>query len=109
MARVASNGSKSEPTTADLQHELEALKQDIANLGATLGEFTRAKGENLKSAAKEQAQHLRSKGEESIAHAQKSAAQAYHHAEDSVRENPAAAVGIAAAIGFMVGLLAGRR
>lgn len=109
MARTATNGGKSEPTTADLQAELEALKQDIANLGATLGEYGRARGEDLKSAAKDQAQFLRAKGEESVAHAQKMTTNAYHQAEDSVRENPAAAVGIAAAVGFMVGLLAGRR
>ena len=49
------------------------------------------------------------KGEEGLAQAQKSASDAYHQTEASVRENPAAAVGIAAAIGFVVGLLAGRR
>ncbi len=109
MARAETNGSKTEPTTADLQNELQALKRDIANLGATLGEYGRARGEHLKTAAKDQAEFLRAKGEEGVTYAQQSASSAYHQAEDSVRENPAAAVGIAAAIGFMVGLLAGRR
>ncbi|MGB5556523.1 MAG: DUF883 domain-containing protein [Paracoccaceae bacterium] len=109
MARAATNGGNAEPTTADLQEQMNALKQDIANLGATLGEYGRATGEHLKSAAKDQAQYLRTKGEESVAHAQKTAANAYNQAEDSVRDNPAAAVGIAAAVGFVVGLVAGRR
>lgn len=107
MARVT--GSITEPTTADLQEQLEALKIDIANLGSTLTEYGKAQGEHLKSAAKDQARYLREKGEQSVTYAQQSATKAYHQAEDSVRENPAAAVGIAAAIGFMVGLIAGRR
>ena len=109
MARAATNGGNAEPTTADLQEQMNALKQDIANLGATLGEYGRSTGEQLKSAAKEQAQYLRAKGEDGVAQAQKTAANAYHQAENSVRDNPATAVGIAAAVGFIVGLAAGRR
>lgn len=109
MARAETNGSKSDPSTAELQHQLDALRQDIANLGTALGEYGRAQGQHLKSAATDQAQFLRAKGEEGVARAQKSATDAYQNAENSVRENPAAAVGIAAALGFVVGLVAGRR
>ncbi len=105
MARA----SDSEPTTADLQAELVALKKDIASLGATLGEYGKARGEEFAHAASERAQYLRARGEEGVAHARDSATKAYRQAEDSVRENPATAVGIAAALGFLVGLFASRR
>ncbi len=109
MAQATTNGGKSDPTTADLQSQLEALKGDIAALGETLGAYGRSRGEDLKDAVKDQARYLRTKGEESVGRAQETAASAYHQAEDSVRQNPAAAVGFAAAAGFIVGLLVSRR
>lgn len=109
MARAETNGSNTNPSTAELQHQLDALRQDIANLGTALGEYGKAQTNQLKSAAVDQAQYLRAKGEQGVARAQKSATDAYQSAETSVKENPAAAVGIAAALGFVVGLVAGRR
>lgn len=109
MARAAKNGSKSDPTTADLQAQMEALKSDIADLGEILGAYGRSKGEELKEAARNGTRNLRARGEESMGRAQESEPTAYHQAENSVRQNPAAAVGFAAAAGFVVGMLASRR
>lgn len=113
MAREASplgiNEAPAEATMEDLQKQISQLKNDISGLTDTLGEYGRVQGEHLKHAARDQAAALRQKGAEGIAEAQDMATRAYEQAETSVRQNPAAALGIAAGLGFLVGLMTSRR
>ncbi|MHA3978398.1 DUF883 family protein [Halovulum sp. GXIMD14794] len=96
MARATS--SNSEPTLDDLQAQISALKNDIATLTETLKDYGKAQGE-----------HLAAKGEAKLTEAQAQAMRAYADAETTVREHPATAVGVAAGLGFLVGLMTGRR
>jgi ElaB/YqjD/DUF883 family membrane-anchored ribosome-binding protein len=110
MARTAT------PTTngkdvgqADLNAQIEALKNDIAGLSHTIAELSKAQKNELVASAKGQAQALKTRGDAALQDAQAATQDAYAQAEQAVKDNPAAAVGIATGIGFLVGLIAGRK
>lgn len=108
MARADAT-AKSGPSTEELQKQVAALKDDVAALTSALEEYGAAQGAHLKSSAQNAAREAVRTGEETLHAAQDQAARAYHNSEKHIRENPAAAVGLAAGIGFVVGLFAGRR
>lgn len=95
--------------TSDLEKQIETLKKDVASLTHTLAEYGRAQRDNLAAAAAQKAGAFRDTADEALHRAQEDASRAYEHTERKIRENPAAAVGIAAGIGFLIGLLAVRR
>jgi ElaB/YqjD/DUF883 family membrane-anchored ribosome-binding protein len=106
--------------TNDIEDQLAALKSDIAGLTKALADYGQAQGKTLSVAASNGVETAKSKSEEAAHLAAVKAEEAYHLArdkagvayaksEDAVRQNPAAAVGIAAGIGFLAGLLTARR
>lgn len=108
MARATTSRSE-EPTIEDLQAQIVALKDDISTLTETLKEYGKAQGQNMAAAARERAEKMAADGEATFHAAEAQARRAYQDAETSVREHPATAVGVAAGLGFLVGLVAGRR
>ncbi|MEM8577633.1 MAG: hypothetical protein AAGF60_07250 [Pseudomonadota bacterium] len=121
MARTAANGAD---TTAA---QIEAINAQLAELsksvetlaGTQKGRITAAaediraragsEAARLKDRAGEEAQRIQAQAAEMGERARESAHQAYAAAEDHVRKQPAMALGIAAGVGFLVGLLATRR
>lgn len=97
------------PTTEDLAAQVEALKDDIATLTKTITELGRAKGDDLASTLRSQAEQARTAGTEQLNQVQKQILAGAESAEDYVRHNPAMALGLAAGIGVLVGLLTARR
>lgn len=93
----------------DLSQQIAALKDDIANLTATVAEYGRAQGTELKSAATQKAAGVAMSGVATANGVKASAEKTFADTEEAVRANPAAAVGIAAGIGFLVGMLTARR
>ncbi len=89
-------------TIEDLSTQIAILKDDIAALTGTVSEYGMAKGrsaaDQAKSAANDMAQSGRAK-----------AAEAQETAEEFIRTQPATALGIAAGVGFLVGLVTARR
>ena len=107
MARAAA--SNKTDTVEDLHEQIAILKSDIAALTGTVKDLGIEKKETLTAAASAGAEVLRLKGQAALHDAQKTASKAAEQAETVVRENPAAAVGIAAGVGFLVGMFAGRK
>tara|TARA_R110002051_G_scaffold1008_1_gene4874 strand:- start:7204 stop:7527 length:324 start_codon:yes stop_codon:yes gene_type:complete len=95
--------------SADVNDQMAVLREDIANLTAAVGNYGKAQGLQLKSVAQQKAANVAQSGAETAAAVRKSAEIAYSDAESAVRANPAAAVGIAAGLGFLVGMIATRR
>lgn len=89
-------------TVEDLSEQVSLLKNDIANLTSTMGEYGKAKTSQVKASAINTADHLATASRDR-------AVQAQHSAEEFVRTQPTAALGIAAGLGFLVGLLTARR
>ena len=95
-------------STVELQQQIAALKTDIAELTAAVGRYGRAQSEVLKSQARDGIRMVADRGASGVAAAGDFAGQKYSETEDYVRTHPAASVGIAAGVGFLVGLLTAR-
>lgn len=93
----------------DLQEQLRSLRADVAELTTTLGRFSRAQAESLRDQAQEGLRAARTEAEEQLAAAGDFAGRKYVETEDYIRANPATAIGIAAGVGFLVGLVMSRR
>lgn len=109
MATTPATDARAEASTAELQEQILALKTDIAELTASLGRYGKAQTEALKAQARDGLRMVSEKGTEGIVAASDYAGQKYAETENYVRANPATAVGIAAGVGFLVGLLTARR
>ena len=107
--KAETNNFRAEASSAELQAQIAALKSDIAALTSTIADYGKAKGKSAAASAKATMEDARAKGGEQLAVFQDEAVKAYRSVETSARENPAAAVGIAAGIGFLFGLLTTRR
>ncbi|WP_434289623.1 DUF883 family protein [Celeribacter sp. SCSIO 80788] len=108
MTRAQTNGAV-EQTSADLSAQIETLKADVAALTSTFADYARAQKEHLGATAEDTYEAAKQKGAETAHQARQQARDAYAGAEKAVRDNPAASVGIAAGVGFLVGLLTARR
>jgi ElaB/YqjD/DUF883 family membrane-anchored ribosome-binding protein len=106
MARASSTASAS---TDDLAKQIETLKSDVQALTETLGELGKAQGAAAKNAAAEKATALRDAGEDQINRARDTASDLNDQANEFVRTQPATALGIAAGVGFLVGMMSGRK
>lgn len=93
----------------DLSAQIAVLKDDIATLTATVAEYGKAQGMHLKTAAADKAADVAASGAATAQALKATAEKTYADTEDAVRANPAAAMGIAAGIGFLVGMLTARR
>lgn len=94
---------------ADLSKQVAVLREDIANLTAIVGDYSKAQAGQLKSVAADKANELAKAGAHAANSAKATAEVAYSETEDAIRANPASAIGIAAGLGFLVGMLTARR
>ncbi|MFV2053514.1 DUF883 family protein [Aliiroseovarius sp. YM-037] len=106
MARSSTNKA---PTTEDLGAQMEALKSDLSNLTRTIADMGKAQGQQFADTAKAQADAAREAGEAQLARARDQAVHMTNQADEFVTKNPAAAMGIAAGVGFLVGMMATRK
>lgn len=112
-----SNGKTS---TASIEDQMSTIRSDIAVLTEMMGDLAKekasdakarasGKADDLKSQMRETADRLDAKAHAYGAQAQDMASNAIHEAEDAVRRQPGMAVGIAAGVGFLVGMMMARR
>lgn len=105
---------------SDVSAEIESLKSDVATLTALLTDIAndeagKAKGDaknlasKLKSAAEDQATMAQVRAAEMGEQARVAAEKGYAKTEEAVRQQPGVAIGVAAGVGFLIGLFAARR
>lgn len=109
MATKTSSASRSEPSVGDLAKQIEALQKDLGDLTGMMTEMAKARAEKLKEDGEAKAQELRDKGEDAAAAAKQTAEDMQAQAMEYIRAQPATALGIAAGLGFLFGLLISRR
>ena len=107
MARPASN--EVAELSNDVSQQMKVLRDDIANLTATVAEYGKAQGNQLKAVAAQKAAGVAAAGAGTAHAVRVQADKTYADAEAAVRANPGTAIGIAAGLGFLVGFLASRR
>ena len=101
MAKTPTAAAK-DLTIDDLSDQIALLKKDIASLTETLGEYGKAKSEEMRDNARNAANDFADTGRLKAMEAQK-------QAEEFLQAQPGPALGIAAGIGFLVGLVTARR
>lgn len=109
MATSTSGGSGKAPTVGDLAKQIETLQKDIGELTGLMAEMGKAQAARLGEEAEARAQKMKQKGDEAASEAKAQAEHLHAQANDFIRTQPATALGIAAGIGFLIGLLMTRR
>ncbi|MGB3246203.1 MAG: DUF883 domain-containing protein [Sulfitobacter sp.] len=107
MAQTSKN-NVSELNT-DVTKQMAILRDDIANLTATVAEYGKAQGALIKANATDKAAGIAESGAAVAGELKAKAEKTYADTEDAVRANPGTAIGIAAGIGFLVGMMTARR
>lgn len=98
------NGSRNTVSVDDLSAQIDLLKNDLANLTQTLSDYGVAKSQDAKRAARDTAAEVQTLSRDA-AHK----AQAQAQAEEFVQNQPATSLGLAAGLGFLVGMMTARR
>lgn len=100
---VSNGKSTNAPVTTDeLAAQIELLKSDIASLTSSIGDFGKSKISEVKGQAQKTATDFATTSREKAIETQ-------IRAEDFIRSQPGTAIGIAAGIGFLVGIFSSRR
>ncbi|SEL17282.1 DUF883 family protein [Roseovarius nanhaiticus] len=97
------------PDSEDLQKQIATLRQDLAGITETLGAMAKAQKEGMTDAAQKRFEDARARGADAINSAQAQANALNAQAHDFVQEKPALSLGMAAALGFVVGILSTNR
>lgn len=109
MAQTKTQTADPSTDIAELSEQIAVLKQDIASISGTLGSLAGSTRDAAVSGARVKAAKLRAVGEDQVDHMRRKAEDLGNQATAAVREQPAAAVGIAVAAGFLLGFLTGRK
>jgi len=97
------------PDVDDLQNQIAILRKDLSGITDTLGAMAKAQKDGLTDAAQKRFEEARARGADAITSAQAQANALNAQAHDFVQEKPALSLGMAAALGFVVGILSTSR
>lgn len=97
------------PDSDDLQDQIAALRKDIGTITDTLTQMAKAQGNDLSDAAQKRFDEVRARGSDALSNAQSQANALNAQAHEFVQDKPALSLGMAAALGFVVGILSTAR
>lgn len=109
MVTKTMNGKNETATPADLSAQIETLRADLGNLTQTIAGIGKAKGEEAADMTKAQLAKVQAAATDQAEAARKHAVEMQGHANEFIRNQPAAAMGIAAGVGFLVGFMGSRK
>ncbi|WP_407495453.1 glycine zipper domain-containing protein [Pseudooceanicola sp. MF1-13] len=101
--------AKAEGDSDDIKLQLSILQEDVAELTKAMQSYGKARGSQARLAAEQTANDIKDRANQLGKDAEAQLRSGYASAETAVKDNPAAAVGIAAGVGFLLGLLTVRR
>lgn len=93
----------------DLAAQVETLRQDLATLTHSISDLGKAKGDAAVNAAKAKMADVRDQAADTAETARLHAMELQGQADTFIKNQPAAALGIAAGVGFLVGFLGSRK
>ncbi|QYX57791.1 hypothetical protein K1T73_05225 [Roseovarius sp. SCSIO 43702] len=93
----------------ELSAQIEVLRNDLGAITETLKNAGVHSGEAALAHARRTASELQARGQEGLKYAQSSAEEMGAQAAQAVRNQPAAAVGLAVGVGFLLGFMSGRK
>lgn len=92
----------------DLQAQITALKEDIANIAATLTKIGRDSAKDATRSAASSYEAAKLRGEEALDDIRSQARELEDQLAETVRENPLMTIAVAAGVGFLLALIARR-
>jgi ElaB/YqjD/DUF883 family membrane-anchored ribosome-binding protein len=95
--------------TSDVEEQLAVLRDDIRALTLTVGDIAKAKKAEMTEAAKKTVSDASGAVNEGVETAKLRAMMVSDEANEFIRARPATALGIAAGLGFLVGMLGSRK
>jgi ElaB/YqjD/DUF883 family membrane-anchored ribosome-binding protein len=107
QAKAANEAAKD--NVEQLSEQMAVLRNDIAAISKSLADLGVASKDAAIENAKVKAAELRASGEKHLSAAQDRAEELGQQAADAVRQQPAAAVGLAVGVGFLLGFITGRK
>jgi ElaB/YqjD/DUF883 family membrane-anchored ribosome-binding protein len=93
---------------ATVEDQIEALREELAELTHVLGKTSRHQGEKLRSQASASYEDILGRSEDLLKELQESYLRGAGEVRNTVRRHPLATVGAAAAFGLLVAMLARR-
>lgn len=109
MATTTTTSKKDTPTVDDLAAQLETLRGDMSQLTELLAGYGRDRAEQVGHSTMQRAADLRARAGQDVERLRARAGDIAHDAENFMHERPATAIGLAVALGFVVGLVTSRR
>ncbi|MFC5757691.1 DUF883 family protein [Rhizobium sp. GCM10022189] len=91
-----------------IEEQIEALREELAELTHVLGKTSRHQGEKLRSQASASYEDILGRSEDLLRELQQSYLRGASEVRSTVRRHPLATVGAAAAFGLLVAMLARR-
>lgn len=101
--------SISSKSSDDLTAQIETLSNDLSKLTQAIADMGVASGKEAASTAKEKVGDMRDTAADQAETARLHAMELQDQAGDFVRRQPAIAMGIAAGVGFLIGILGSRK
>ena len=101
--------TKPDASLEDISSQIAALKSDLAGLTEAMADYGKAQGRSLGEKASQKGEELRVRSRIEAERINGQAQHLYDEANDFVNKQPATALGIAAGVGFVIGLLSSRR
>lgn len=89
----------------DIERDIQALRDDLANLASQLTAAGKEQAEFAKDAAYAKADELRRRGEDAVERARANAEDVEAQIIDHVHEKPITSLAIAAGVGFLTALI----
>ncbi|EAQ26226.1 MULTISPECIES: DUF883 family protein [unclassified Roseovarius] len=109
MAQAKSIDTSPQDEIDQLSKQIVTLREDISAISKTLSGLGGATRDAAVDGARRKVSELRHSGEQQLHAAQHRAEEMGQQAADAVRSQPAAAVGIAVGVGFLLGFMTGRK
>lgn len=101
--------STTKATPDDLGKQLDTLREDVAQLTRTIAQLTRDEAEHAADTARDALGKARAGVAQEYDRVSAQGRQAVDHADALIREKPAMAMGVAAGVGLLVGLMMSRK
>jgi ElaB/YqjD/DUF883 family membrane-anchored ribosome-binding protein len=109
MATVKLSDVSGSEDYQELSAQIATIKNDIASLTELLGDIGARRKDETVEAAKARAERLRENASAQFSDAQVQASEARDQALDAIRRQPGTSIAVAVGIGFLAGILTGRR
>jgi len=101
--------SHAEPTTEDLKAQIGKLSEDIASLTEIVGGLSEKSARQVRDEIRARGNAAAERGQREFEQVQRAAQQMQGDVDDMIAQRPMMSVGLALGLGFLFGIMTGRK